>query len=75
MTTIATLKHKNPCPVGQVIYNFGRLSLVLDCYNLSLSDLCSAFSPNAPRISFSFVDTFFGHHYYILIFADLLLGV
>ena len=40
MTYKATPKHKNPCPGGHEIYNFGRPFLCHHNYILSLSVLC-----------------------------------
>ena len=40
MTNMATPQHKNPCPRGQEIYNFGRHFLGHHYYILSLSDVC-----------------------------------
>ena len=40
MTYMATPQHKNPCPGGHEIYNFGRPFLCHHNYILSLSDLC-----------------------------------
>ena len=40
MTYTATPLHKNPCPRGHEIYNFGRPFLGYHYYILSLSDLC-----------------------------------
>ena len=40
MTYMAMPWHKNPCPGGHEIYNFGRPFLGLHYYILSLSDLC-----------------------------------
>ena len=40
MPYIATPQHKNPCPKGHEIYNFGRPFLGHHHYILSLSDLC-----------------------------------
>ena len=37
---IAMPQHKNPCPGGHEIYNFGRIFLGHHYYTLSLSDLC-----------------------------------
>ena len=37
---MATPSHKNPCPGGHEIYNFGRPSLAHHYYILDLSDLC-----------------------------------
>ena len=33
-------QHKNSCPVGHEIYNFGRRFLGHHCYTFSLSDQC-----------------------------------
>ena len=40
MTYMAILWHKNPCPRGHEIYNFGRPFLGHHYYILGLSDLC-----------------------------------
>ena len=40
MTHMATPQHKNPCPGGHEIYNFGRPFLRHDYYIFSLFDLC-----------------------------------
>ena len=40
MTYMATPKHKNPCPRGHEMYNFGRAFLVHHYYIFGLSDLC-----------------------------------
>ena len=40
MTYMATPQHKNPCPGGHEIYNFGRPFLGHHYYVRSLSDLC-----------------------------------
>ena len=40
MTYMATPLHKNPCPRGHEIYNFGRPFLGHHYYILGLSDLC-----------------------------------
>ena len=40
MTYLATFLHKNPCPEGHEIYNFGGLFLGYHYYTLSMSDLC-----------------------------------
>ena len=40
MTYMATPSHKNPCPRGHEIYNFGRPFLGHHYYILGLSDLC-----------------------------------
>ena len=40
MTYLATPLHKNPCPGGYIIYNFGGPFLGHHYYNLSFSDLC-----------------------------------
>ena len=37
---MATPKHKNPCPGGHEIYNFGRPFLGHHYYILGLSDQC-----------------------------------
>ena len=37
---MATPLHKNPCPGGHEIYNFGRPFRGHHYYTLSLSDLC-----------------------------------
>ena len=37
---MALPQHKNPCPGGHKIYNFGRLILGHHFFTLSLSDLC-----------------------------------
>ena len=37
---MTTPKHKNPCPGGDQIYNFGRLFLGHHYNTLSLFDLC-----------------------------------
>ena len=37
---MATPLHKNPCPRGHEIYNFGRPFLCNYFYILGLSDLC-----------------------------------
>ena len=36
---MTTSQHKNPCPGGHDIYNYGRPFLAYRYYNLSLSDL------------------------------------
>ena len=40
ITYMATPMHKNSCPRGYEIYNFGRPFLGHHYYKLSLSDLC-----------------------------------
>ena len=40
MTYMATPLHKNPCPGGHEIYNFGRPFLDHHYYILGLSDQC-----------------------------------
>ena len=40
MTYTATPQHKNPCPGGHEIYNFGSPFLCLHNYILSLSEQC-----------------------------------
>ena len=41
MTYMATPEHKNPCPRGHEMYNFGRAFLVHHYYIvIGLSDLC-----------------------------------
>ena len=40
MTYMVTPSHKNPCPRGHEIYNFGRPFLCHHLYILSLFDLC-----------------------------------
>ena len=40
MTYMATPEHKNPCPRGHEIYNFGTPFLGHHYYILGLSDLC-----------------------------------
>ena len=40
MTYMTTPMHKNPCPRGHEIYNFGRIFLGHDNYILGLSDQC-----------------------------------
>ena len=40
MTYMTTLQHKNPCPWGHEIYNFGRPFLGHHYYILCLSDQC-----------------------------------
>ena len=40
MTYMATPQHKNPCPGGHEIYNFGRPFLGYHYYILGLSDQC-----------------------------------
>ena len=40
MTYMAMPPHKNPCPRGHEIYNFGRPFLGHHYYILGLSDLC-----------------------------------
>ena len=40
MTYMATPEHKNPCPRGHEIYNFGRPFLGHHNYILNLFDLC-----------------------------------
>ena len=39
-TYMATPEHKNPCPRGDEIYNFGRHFLGYHYYIFGLSDLC-----------------------------------
>ena len=43
---MATPQHKNPCPRGHGIYNFGRTFLVHHNYLLSLSVLCLGVEKN-----------------------------
>ena len=46
MTYMATPVHKNPCPRGHEIYNFGRPFLGHHYYILGLSDLCLGIEKN-----------------------------
>ena len=39
-TCMTTPQHKNPCPMGHELYNFGRLFLGIHNYILSLYVLC-----------------------------------
>ena len=46
MTSLATPKHKNPCPGGHDIYNLGRPFLSHYFYKLTLSGLCLGVEKN-----------------------------
>ena len=43
---MTTPKHKNPCPGGHEIYNFGGPFLGHHCYTLCLSNLCLGVEKN-----------------------------
>ena len=54
MTYMATPEHKNPCPGGHYIKNFGRPFLGYQYYILELSDPCPSVDKKRSRnIAFS----------------------
>ena len=62
---MATPEHKNLCPGGQEIYNYGRPFLLTSLlYINDLSDLCLVVE------IYNFGKPFLSHHNYILHFSE-----